>query len=79
MAEQERHQFYDPYRLVEEIQFLLREQGLNPRAIPGEPGLSVTGAGMLLRGLGITPGVEMLDGLANTMDRLWPDRDEREP
>jgi hypothetical protein len=78
MAEQGRHQFFDPYRLVEEVQFLLREQGLDPGAIPGEYGLSVTGAGMLLRGLGITPGVEMLDGLADTMDRPWPDRDERD-
>uniref|UniRef100_UPI003F496C5B hypothetical protein n=1 Tax=Streptosporangium sp. CA-256172 TaxID=3240076 RepID=UPI003F496C5B len=71
MAETE---YYDAARLVSEVQELLRARGLNPDAT-GRAGKAQAGAGMLLRALGITPGMDMVDALARSVDKPWADRD----
>ncbi|GIH78221.1 hypothetical protein [Planobispora longispora] len=70
-------QYYDPQRLVREVQALLRTYGLDPESVAGEPGLAEAGAGMLLRGLGITPALDGVDALARAMDKPWTEADAR--
>lgn len=50
-------QSYDPYQLIRDVEALLVERGVWPEHVdlPKEPGIRVTGACMLLRGLGIEP------------------------
>lgn len=67
-------EYYDAARLVSEVQELLHARGLNPDPTV-RMGMAQGGAGMLLRGLGITPGMDMVDALARSTDKLWADRD----
>jgi len=68
-------EYYDPARLVSEVQELLYARGLNPELAPGQSGMAQGGAGMLLRALGIRPGMDVVDALARSVDKPWADRD----
>ena len=69
-------QFYDPYKLTAEVQDLLRSHGLDPQLT--DSSLAYTGAGMLLRGLGTTPGLEAVDAYRQSLDNgPWPEADDR--
>lgn len=54
---------YDPYRLIGEVQTLLRRQGIRPELLPGRTGMALAGAGELLRAMDVVPAMTMEDGL----------------
>jgi hypothetical protein len=72
-------QTYDPYELVDDVIDLLRERGLSPERVDVEtPAARITGASLLLRGLGIQPAralqdVTDLDGGARYNARMHGD------
>ena len=69
-------QFYDPNKLITEVEELLRNRGLDPQ--PGDSTLTQTGACTLLRGLGIMPAINAVDAYKHTLDNEpWPDADDR--
>ncbi|MEU6721590.1 hypothetical protein ABZ897_59990 [Nonomuraea sp. NPDC046802] len=68
-------QYFDPEHLVREVRELLHAHGLDTE-IPGDAQLTRTGASMLLRGLGIMPGMDGVDALARAMDKPWVDTDD---
>ncbi len=68
-------QFYDPERLVTEIQAHLWAHGIDAQTQDWH--LAWEGACKLLRGLGITPGLEPVNGLAKAAAEPWTDTDDR--
>ena len=52
-------QFYDPNKLIEDVQALLRSNGLTPDITDSLT--AQIGASTLLRGLGITPAIDAED------------------
>lgn len=72
-------QNYDPYMLVDDVIALLREHGLEPARVDIEqPAARITGASLLLRGLGIAPRRRLedavdLDGHTNYQTRIHGD------
>jgi hypothetical protein len=57
-------QIYDPYRLVEDVVWLLRDRGLEPEPVDIETRAArITGACLLLRGLNVTPAMPPEDAL----------------
>ena len=46
---------YDPYKLIEDVQTLLRDRGLSPHLVDSMSQDVVTAASVLLRGFGIDP------------------------
>lgn len=54
---------FDPYKLIAEVQALLRREGIRPELMPGRAGMALAGAGELLRAMDIIPSMSMEDGL----------------
>ena len=69
-------QFYDPNKLIEDVQALLRSDGLTAEITDSLT--AQIGASTLLRGLGITPAIDALDAYTRILDNEpWPDADDR--
>jgi hypothetical protein len=69
-------QFYDPNKLIEDLQALLRSHGLTAEI--ADSLTAQTGASTLLRGLGITPAIDAEDAYKRILDSgPWPDADDR--
>jgi hypothetical protein len=69
-------QFYDPGKIIDAVQELLRSNGLTPQVADGV--LVQNGACMLLRGLGVFPAVDAIDAYARMEGSgSWPDADDR--
>ncbi|HEY7418046.1 MAG TPA: hypothetical protein VH593_22890 [Ktedonobacteraceae bacterium] len=69
-------QFYDPNKLIEDVQALLRSDGLT--ADITDSLTAQIGASTLLRGLGITPAIDAEDAYARILESgPWPDADDR--
>jgi len=69
-------QFYDPNKLIEDVQALLRSHDLTAEITDSRTAL--IGASMLLRGLGITPAIDAVDAYKRILDSgSWPDTDDR--
>jgi len=66
-----RLQSYDPAQLVSEVTDLLRKHGLAPAFPDGNSVTASTGASMLLRGLGIFPGIDAAAAYARNTDLIW--------
>jgi hypothetical protein len=71
-----KRQYFDPTHLVREVRELLHAHGLDTDR-PGDERLASTGASMLLRALGITPGIDAVDALARAMDKPWVEADDQ--
>lgn len=70
---------YDPAKLVSAVEQLLQEAGVSPDLDTegyGRVG-ALSGAGMLLRGLGVTPAVDAVDHYRRTDSGSWEDADDR--
>ena len=69
-------QFYDPNKLIEDVQSLLRSDGLTAEitdSLTAQIGVST-----LLRCLGITPAIDAIDAYTHILDNgPWPDADDR--
>jgi hypothetical protein len=72
-------QCYDPNRLIDEVRELLRERGLDPAGswTPERATLATGGAAMLLRGLGVTPAMDPVEGVVRAAAEPWTDADDR--
>jgi hypothetical protein len=68
-------QFFDPNELAAEVQELLRAHGLAPQTEDWP--LAFEGACKLLRGMGITPALDPVEGLIRSVAEPWPDADDR--
>jgi hypothetical protein len=68
------HQIYDPDQLARDVEKLLTARGLQPVRV-GEP-KAVVAAGMLLRALGIMPGIDGAVAAARSADKIWTEWDE---
>jgi len=69
-------QFYDPNKLIEDVQSLLRSDGLASEITDSLT--AQIGASTLLRGLGITPAIDAVDAYKHILDSgPWPDADDR--
>jgi hypothetical protein len=69
-------QFYDPNKLIEDVQALLRSDGLTANITDSLT--AQIGASTLLRGLGITPAIDAEDAYKRILDSgPWPDADDR--
>jgi hypothetical protein len=69
---------YDPYRLIDDVESLLRQRGFDPARVAGQAEDRVVGASRLLRGLGLEPLRALedavdLDGHAAFQHRLHGD------
>jgi hypothetical protein len=64
-------QTYDPIQLVDEVSDLLRKRGLSPAFPDGRSTDASTGASMLLRGLGVFPGIDPVAAYARNTDLIW--------
>lgn len=68
-------QFYDPNRLLAEVQELLASRGLTAEITDSITAQS--GAGMLLRGLGIMPAIPAEDNYMRSLSQTsWPETDD---
>lgn len=63
-------QIYDPHTLVRQVIELLRAHGLDPDLSPGYLGEATAGAGRLLRSVGITPGLDSLEAMIRSSERV---------
>lgn len=70
-------QFYDPNKLTEQVRDLLQAAGLDPDTGDSGRQLVAEGASKLLRGMGITPALDPVEGLARAIAEPWPDADDR--
>jgi hypothetical protein len=69
-------QFYDPHRLIAEVQDLLASHGL-PAEITDATAAQV-GASSLLRGLGVMPAIDAVDAYPQIFAAgPWPEADDR--
>ena len=68
-------QFYDPEKLIKDVQAHLQLQHLDAEVQPGMAKEASIAAGTLLRALGITPAMDGRDALARSMDKPWSDND----
>lgn len=69
-------QFHDPNTLITEVRELLRGHGLDPHLTDGP--LAHAGACQLLRGLGVFPAMDAIDGYKHALDNEpWPDADDQ--
>jgi hypothetical protein len=69
-------QSYDPMKLVVEVQDLLRSHGLRPAFPDGSSRLADTGASMLLRGLGVTPGIDAVAHYTRSTEQIWDENQD---
>ena len=70
-------QFYDPNKLIEDVQALLRSHGLAAEIT--DTLATQIGASALLRGLGVTPAIDAVDAYKRILDNgPWPDVDDRQ-
>jgi hypothetical protein len=70
-------QTYDPHQLISDVRATLRAAGISPNLAADEK-LTMTGACMLLRGLGIFPGTDAVSAYKRILDsESWPDTDDR--
>lgn len=66
------NQSYDPYKLIQDVIGLLELYGLQPERVDIDPpGARVTGASLLLRGLGIDPRMRPEDALSDDGHRSY--------
>ena len=70
-------QFYDPDKLAGKVRELLRADGLDPHTEHDDWHLVTEGASKLLRGMGITPALDPIEGLSRAIAEPWPDADDR--
>ena len=69
-------QFYDPNKLLGEVQELLASRGLDAGIT--DTLAAQTGACQLLRGLGITPAIDATDAYSRSVAiGPWPEADDR--
>jgi len=69
-------QFYDPNKLVAEVQDLLASRGLTAEITDATA--TQVGASSLLRGLGFMPAIDAVDAYARTAEAgPWPEADDR--
>jgi len=54
---------FDPYQLIDDVESLLTERGLDPSRLPGRGGDRLAGASRLLRGFGLEPRLAPEDAL----------------
>ncbi|MFI5593868.1 hypothetical protein ACIA5G_53240 [Amycolatopsis sp. NPDC051758] len=54
---------FDPYQLIDDVESLLTERGLEPSRLPGRGGDRLAGASRLLRGFGLEPRLAPEDAL----------------
>lgn len=64
-------QYYDPYQLIREVGFLLNQHGLEVDVKEGKLGEAAAGAGMLLRALGVTPAMDIVDTFDRKLTPYW--------
>jgi len=64
-------QSYDPSQLVRQVWDLLQEQGLQPSFPEGRQAPASTAASVLLRSLGIVPGVDAETHYKRSTERIW--------
>jgi hypothetical protein len=69
-------QFYDPAKLIRDVQVHLQLQGIDAEVQPGQTKEAAIAAGALLNALGVTPAMDGRDALARAMDKPWPQGDE---
>jgi hypothetical protein len=70
---------YDPAKIVAAVEQVLRDAGVDPDMNTegyGHIG-AIAGAGMLLRGLGVSPAVDPVDHYRRTDTGSWEDADNR--
>lgn len=65
---------YDVTKFVREVEQLLQEQGAEPQR-QSDPRPDVA-AGMLLRSFGLSPSMDHVEALRQSMDAPWPEKDE---
>ena len=65
------YQSYDPMKLVSEVEDLLLKHGLRPALLDGSSKTASIGASMLLRGLGVSPGIDAVAHYARSTDLIW--------
>lgn len=70
-------QEYPLWQLVQEVEELLRERGLNPHVPPGKADLAVRGADTLLRAFGLSPRIDSVTSMVLSVNEPWTDRDDR--
>jgi hypothetical protein len=69
-------QFYDPNRLIAEVQDLLASRGLTAEI--ADTTAAQVGASSLLRGLGFTPAIDAVDAYSQILAAgPWPEADDR--
>jgi hypothetical protein len=68
-------QFYDPAKLIQDIQAHLQLQNIEADIQPGMAKEADIAASTLLRALGVTPAMDGRDALVRAMDKPWPDSD----
>jgi hypothetical protein len=69
-------QFYDPNKLLAEVQYLLASRGLTAEITDATT--AQVGASSLLRGLGIMPAIDAVDAYPQLLATgPWPEADDR--
>lgn len=69
-------QTYDPNKLIISVQEILRGVDIDAQIV--DTSLAVTGACMLLRGLGAVPAMDAVEAYKRILDNgPWPDLDDR--
>jgi hypothetical protein len=69
-------QFYDPNKLIAEVQDLLAGHGLTAEITDATT--AQVGASSLLRGLGFMPAIDAVDAYVRTAEAgPWPEADDR--
>jgi hypothetical protein len=69
-------QFYDPHRLIDEVQDLLADHGLTAEITDATA--AQVGASSLLRGLGFMPAIDAVDAYPQILAAgPWPEADDR--
>jgi hypothetical protein len=68
-------QFYDPRKLVTEVQDLLQAHGVEAQMQDWL--LADEGASKLLRGIGVIPALDPVEGVVHAVAEPWTDTDDR--
>lgn len=66
---------YDPYRLIAEVSDLLAARGVSATLQPNHLGDALSGAGTLLRALGVAPMLDSISALERSAAKVWSDQD----
>lgn len=73
----QQEQGYALWQMVQEVEAVLRDRGLDPHIAPGQADLAIHGADTLLRAFGITPMMDQVTSMVLAVNEPWPDRDDR--